>query len=1024
MLIRDIIPPSARHSFSAGRPKIKKEILKPKKLLAGFTILILFLQLIGIGYLLYPSIKPAKAAGTTYYVDNSCSNNGDGSCNGTNPSCTCASGSGQPGPFNSIANMQAKAGGYSGDDNIYLKKGETFREQLTVPSSGTSGHPFTFGAYGSGANPVILGSDLMTTWDLYDSSAVDFTADASLVAYYKFENGADLGLDTKGNVNLTNTNGVTQSATIPSGTYATPFATKSASFLGTSVQSLNATHNNSTALDNLTEFTVVMWINHSGTWGTSEDLADKSDSGTDGFRIKIDNTGTKSAFRFGNATENLNTLTLTSGTWYFFGYTYDQTSDLDKTYYGTEGVQAALQGTGTANVDATGATAQPFYMGLKNGGTFPYTGLMCEVAFFSRVLSLAEIRSIQQYGMDGIASVPNIYKKTGVTTEPKEVIFGTTRGHKVANIGALANNYDWVWVSNVLYVYTDGGDPDTQWPSGIEVGQRNYGIYGMNKDYITINGLSFKNHNNSQVYANTGVGWDVSYCTFDVGLYGFGTWAGGNHLVHHNTGTNLTSFVNLAGTTTSGSTFEYNDFSLCADPTGLVADAMFKFAGSTYNIVRYNYFHDTTKQCNIATMPNAASGNNQFYYNIAYNVPEGFDIYSSSNEIYNNTIITNIVGYQPMGLKTNAGLNIIKNNIFYHPGNGVHSYALFANGAAATNIIDNNLLYTGGAASPIGWTATGENWGGMTFAQWQAHGKYDLHSVWGNPLLVSPSTGNFHLLSTSPAIDAGADLGSTYSSAIMPAGSTWSSSITTADQSLRGSGWEIGAYVYPVPLAPTIGAPSALSFSSIRWNFTDNSNDETGFRLYGSPGAVLVQSPLANLSYLDETGLSASTQYSGRYVKAYNSYGESVASDVAISMTTSGVPGGGPMGFMGTSPATANLSLPAATTPAQTASSTTPTIPSPAPTPQSSIPTTPTITPLFTQTLKYGSRGNQVILLQDTLKELSFFPQNIKSNGNFGPTTLKAVRAFQVRYNIAKPGIAGYGQVGPKTRQALNQLNH
>ena len=47
---------------------------------------------------------------------------------------------------------------FSGDDNIYFNKGDTWRETLIPPSSGTSGHPITFGAYGSGDNPKILGS--------------------------------------------------------------------------------------------------------------------------------------------------------------------------------------------------------------------------------------------------------------------------------------------------------------------------------------------------------------------------------------------------------------------------------------------------------------------------------------------------------------------------------------------------------------------------------------------------------------------------------------------------------------------------------------------------------------------------------------------------------------------------------------------------------------------------------------------------------------------------------------------------
>ena len=40
----------------------------------------------------------------------------------------------------------------------------------------------------------------------------------------------------------------------------------------------------------------------------------------------------------------------------------------------------------------------------------------------------------------------------------------------------------------------------------------------------------------------------------------------------------------------------------------------------------------------------------------------------------------------------------------------------------------------------------------------------------------------------------------------------------------------------------------------------------------------------------------------------------------------------------------------------------------------------------------------------------------------FGGLTLKAVQKFQVKHGIANPGEDGYGQVGPKTRAKLNEL--
>jgi len=60
-------------------------------------------------------------------------------------------------PWRTLAKVNAAT--FAADDFVLLKKGETWRETLTYPSSGTSGHPITFSTYGSGAAPVITGAD-------------------------------------------------------------------------------------------------------------------------------------------------------------------------------------------------------------------------------------------------------------------------------------------------------------------------------------------------------------------------------------------------------------------------------------------------------------------------------------------------------------------------------------------------------------------------------------------------------------------------------------------------------------------------------------------------------------------------------------------------------------------------------------------------------------------------------------------------------------------------------------------------
>lgn len=96
--------------------------------------------------------------------------------------------------------------------------------------------------------------------------------------------------------------------------------------------------------------------------------------------------------------------------------------------------------------------------------------------------------------------------------------------------------------------------------------------------------------------------------------------------------------------------------------------------------------------------------------------------------------------------------------------------------------------------------------------------------------------------------------------------------------------------------------------------------------------------------------------------------------------------------------------------------------------PKNTIPVAPVlpqkspVAPLFTQTLKLGSFGDQVTMLQNKLKELGFLSQKITSSGYFGNATLKAVQDFQIANKIATPNIYGFGLVGPATRKVLNGL--
>ena len=96
----------------------------------------------------------------TYYVD---ATNGNDSNNGTSPEIAWKT-------INKVNNSSFNSG-----DSILFKRGEIWREQLTIPSSSSPGNPITFGAYGSGDNPIINGSDIIKEWTNYSGDIWEAT---------------------------------------------------------------------------------------------------------------------------------------------------------------------------------------------------------------------------------------------------------------------------------------------------------------------------------------------------------------------------------------------------------------------------------------------------------------------------------------------------------------------------------------------------------------------------------------------------------------------------------------------------------------------------------------------------------------------------------------------------------------------------------------------------------------------------------------------------------------------------------
>ena len=101
-----------------------------------FSIVIIMLSLLSVNLF-----------ATNYYVD---ATNGNDDNQGLSPDHA----------FKTISIVNSMK--FNPGDRILFKRGEMWREQLIVPSSGVTDNPIVFEAYGSGNRPIINGANLIT----------------------------------------------------------------------------------------------------------------------------------------------------------------------------------------------------------------------------------------------------------------------------------------------------------------------------------------------------------------------------------------------------------------------------------------------------------------------------------------------------------------------------------------------------------------------------------------------------------------------------------------------------------------------------------------------------------------------------------------------------------------------------------------------------------------------------------------------------------------------------------------------
>jgi len=691
---------------------------------------------------------------TTYYVDTSA--DGDVGA-GTSEAANIA--------WKTITKVNASS--FSAGDSILFKRGCTWREQLTIPSSGSVGNPITYGAYGSGDLPKIYGSTAITSWT-YENYEPPTTITQVQAAK----------------------NGVTTSASVTVSWNITP-----------------------TAGNLLIAF---------GRGGSAD-----SNASISGWTKAVGNQCTTTVYqaifyKIAGVGEGDVTLAWTSSTstrltiMEYSGIV--TTSPLDKTAYtATTGSTVTSRSSGTtAATTVASELCMAFFITGDVISANSYSNSFTEEAnqgdIFFVASKIVSSMGVQETTMSWTTArlaggciatfkavsydAKSLYK-VACATDPQSVWFvctdGITRwGEKQASKDALSSEYDW-WFddpNNLLYVYT-ATDPDARYTS-IETPTRDYCTYANGKNYIIIQNIeaAFSQTVNADSYGaiffNNSTSPIVEYCkAHHTGVLAADPNGNGIFFGDCNAPTaryneayscarrGIVVFHYSNGKTVDDALIEYNEV-YNSYHSGIDVFRSGDVTGTLNNpIIRYNniYFDENYGQGyspilsthGIAVAGSlAASDYRVTNVIIAYNVIK--NVYQDQAiqiiRKVNGAVIANNTGYGCLtGSTTGTGIQVagsllntnivVKNNIMMD----YKSYCFYAPELEAVTSADNNLWY-----QPDGGIAVYVSVGGSSYhyndqATYKSVTGFDTYGLWENPDLVSLT--DFHLALGSPCHDTG-----------------------------------------------------------------------------------------------------------------------------------------------------------------------------------------------------------------------------------------------------------------------------
>ncbi len=281
-------------------------------------------------------------------------------------------------------------------------------------------------------------------------------------------------------------------------------------------------------------------------------------------------------------------------------------------------------------------------------------------------------------------------------------------------------------------------------------GAENIISYSAAAHDITIRSCTITGANTQGIYV--GAGADKVTIEDNV-IYSNGTHANTDHGIYIQNGSNIIIRRNLC----------YSNYDSGIQVANIAA-------GADVLVERNKSYSNTGYGINLSTI--ADGGLVKINYNIIYsNVKSGIRLNSTNGvTIYNNTVFNSGSASGGAGLSIESTVinNIIKDNIFFTDyavlGDSHEAVRVYTATEITTNTFDyNNVLYANHAGETgVSFRVVSPSNLKYTLATWQAlTGSPDAHSISVDSVFVSTSTPDFHLQPTSPAINAGVDVGLT-----------------------------------------------------------------------------------------------------------------------------------------------------------------------------------------------------------------------------------------------------------------------